>query len=262
MNLTAEQIQSNWEEFLGYIDKYISSSRKEDLRKFYEDRVDRFILMPAAHTIKYHNCFPGGYIEHVNRVIKASLHFAKLWEKFGCDMTTFTIEELVFSAMNHDLGKVGDATQDLYLPGKDEWRKKNLGEIYSYNTEVAFMTIPDRSLFLLQEAGIKYSLNEMIAIRTHDGLYEESNKAYLISRMPESRPRSAIAYILHQADFMASVVELTVNPVEQPKSKQFSISKETTDKNPTTHQQAAKNKALSNIQSDGLKNAMSNFFND
>jgi hypothetical protein len=55
---------------------------------------------------------------------------------------------------------------------------------------------------------------------------------------------------------------LTINPVEQPKSKQFSISKETTQKNPTTHQQQAKNKALSNIQSDGLKSAMSNFFTD
>jgi hypothetical protein len=92
MNLTAEQIQSNWEEFLGYIDTYISSPRKEDLRKFYEDRTDRFILMPAAHTTKYHNCFPGGYIEHVNRVIKASLHFAKLWEKFGCDMSIYIFQ--------------------------------------------------------------------------------------------------------------------------------------------------------------------------
>jgi hypothetical protein len=102
----------------------------------------------------------------------------------------------------------------------------------------------------------------MLAIRTHDGLYEEANKAYLISRMPESKPKSVIVYILHQADLMASVVEMTVNPTEQPKSKQFSISKETTQKNPVTHQQQAKNKALSNIQSDGLKNAMSNFFTD
>ena len=92
MNLSAEQIQDNWEEFLGYIDRYISSPRRESLRSFYEERAGRFILMPAAHTTKYHNCFPGGYIEHVNRVIKASLHFAKLWEKFGCDMSTFTIE--------------------------------------------------------------------------------------------------------------------------------------------------------------------------
>jgi hypothetical protein len=60
---------------------------------------------------------------------------------------------------------------------------------------------------------------------------------------------------------MASVVEMTVNPVEQPKSKQFTIAKETTTKNPATHQQAAKNKALSNIGSEGLKGAMDNLFN-
>lgn len=262
MNLTAEQIQANWEELLGYIDRYISSPRKEKLTQFYIDRQDRFILMPAAHTTKYHNCFPGGYVEHVNRVVKASLHFAKLWEKFGCDMSTFTIEELVFAAINHDLGKVGDSENDLYIPSQDDWRRKNLGEVYTYNTAVGFMTIPDRSLFLLQEAGIQYTLNEMIAIRTHDGLYDEANRGYLISRVPESKPKSAIVYILHQADLMASVVEMTVNPVEQPKSKQFSISKETTQKNPTTHQQATKNKALSGVGSEGLKNAMSSFFTE
>jgi predicted HD phosphohydrolase len=32
---------------------------------------------------------------------------ATLWEEEGCDMSTFTTEELVFSALNHDLGKMG-----------------------------------------------------------------------------------------------------------------------------------------------------------
>lgn len=255
MNLTAEQIQENWEEFLGYIDTHISSPRKEALRSFYEKHQDRFILMPAGPSTKYHNCFPGGYIEHVNRVIKACLHFAEVWESFGCDMSTFTIEELVFAAMNHDLGKVGDSTKDLYIPSQDEWRKKNLGEMYAFNNEVAFMTIPDRSLFLLQEAGIKYSLNEMLAIRTHDGLYDDCNKPYLISRMPESRPKSAIVYILHQADMMASVVEMTVNKSNQPQSKKFTVANNSVPK-----PQQAKNKALSNIKSSGLQNVMSNFF--
>ena len=34
MTLTAEQIKDNWEEFLGYIDTYISSPRKEKLTEF------------------------------------------------------------------------------------------------------------------------------------------------------------------------------------------------------------------------------------
>ncbi len=36
MNLTAEQIQDNWNEFLSYIDKYISEPRKIALKNFYE----------------------------------------------------------------------------------------------------------------------------------------------------------------------------------------------------------------------------------
>ena len=73
MNLTAEQIQSNWEEFIGNIETYISSPRKEKLIKFYETYADRIMLMPAAHKKEYHSAFPGGYVDHVNRVVKSCI---------------------------------------------------------------------------------------------------------------------------------------------------------------------------------------------
>jgi len=260
MNLTAEQIQSNWEEFLSNIETYISEPRKQVLLDFYKSKEDRFVLMPAAHTTKYHNCFPGGYVEHVNRVVRCSLAQYELWENMGCDMETFSKEELVFSAINHDLGKVGDSANDLYVPSKDDWRKKNLGELYTFNGEVGFMTIPDRSLFLLQEAGIRYSVNEMLAIRTHDGLYDDANKPYLISRIPESKPKSAIVYILHQADLMAAIIESQRGKEDAPKSKNFNLEKKSSTTIP--HQQKAKNTALGNVKSEGLKNIMDTFFND
>jgi hypothetical protein len=260
MNLTAEQIQSNWEEFLSNIETHISEPRKQVLLDFYKSKEDRFVLMPAAHTTKYHNCFPGGYVEHVNRVVRCSLAQYELWENMGCDMETFSKEELVFSAINHDLGKVGDSANDLYVPSKDDWRKKNLGELYTFNGEVGFMTIPDRSLFLLQEAGIRYSVNEMLAIRTHDGLYDDANKPYLISRIPESKPKSAIVYILHQADLMAAIIESQRGKEDAPKSKNFNLEKKSSTTIP--HQQKAKNTALGNVKSEGLKNVMDNFFND
>jgi hypothetical protein len=260
MNLTAEQIQSNWEEFLSNIEIHISEPRKQVLLDFYKSKEDRFVLMPAAHTTKYHNCFPGGYVEHVNRVVRCSLAQYELWENMGCDMETFSKEELVFSAINHDLGKVGDSANDLYVPSKDDWRKKNLGELYTFNGEVGFMTIPDRSLFLLQEAGIRYSVNEMLAIRTHDGLYDDANKPYLISRIPESKPKSAIVYILHQADLMAAIIESQRGKEDAPKSKNFNLEKKSSTTIP--HQQKAKNTALGNVKSEGLKNIMDTFFND
>jgi len=256
MNLNAEQISSNWDKFLNNIETYISSPRKEKLLEFYKNQSDRFVLMPAAANVNYHNCFPGGYVEHVNRVVDAALEVRSMWEKFGADMTTFTIEELVFSAINHDLGKVGDSTNDLYVPSTNDWRKKNLGEHYSYNAEVGFMTIPDRSLFLLQEAGISYTMNEMLAIRSHDGLYDDANKGYFISRIPESRPKSVIMFILHQADFLAAEVEKHINAPTRDVSKNFTAA-------PKVQAQAkAKTKALGNVKSDGLKNIMTSFFDE
>jgi hypothetical protein len=78
MNLTAEQIQDNWNELMSYIEDYISSPRKEQLIDFYNKFQERIILMPAAHKKEYHNAFPGGYVEHVNRVIKCSLKQSEL----------------------------------------------------------------------------------------------------------------------------------------------------------------------------------------
>jgi 23S rRNA maturation-related 3'-5' exoribonuclease YhaM len=76
------------------------------------------MLMPAAHKKEYHNAFPGGYVEHVNRVVRCALKQMDLWAEEGADMTTFTMEELVFSALNHDLGKMGDEnSRIIYPPG-------------------------------------------------------------------------------------------------------------------------------------------------
>ena len=99
MTLSAEQIQANWIEFNTNIETFITGDRKQKLLDFYSKFEDRIILMPAANNKKYHSAFPGGYVDHVNRVVKAALSMSAVWEGFGCDMTTFTQEELVFSAI-------------------------------------------------------------------------------------------------------------------------------------------------------------------
>jgi len=40
-----------------------------------------------------------------------------------------------------------------------------------------------------------------------DGLYEESNKSYYIGYSPDRALKTNIAYILHQADMMATHIE-------------------------------------------------------
>jgi hypothetical protein len=206
MVLTAEQINTKFNNLLGGIDKYITGDRKGQFIDFYTKLDDRIALLPASHKKAYHNCFPGGYVDHVVRVITAAFKLHLLWQEMGTK-DTYTEEELFVSALNHDLGKIGTVDETSVHPSTDEWRKKNLGEMYTFNTKIEYMTVPDRSLFLLQQAGIQLTTNEWITIKTHDGLYDEANKAYLKSFMPETKPRTSLPFIIHQADLMASRIE-------------------------------------------------------
>jgi len=257
MKLKAEQIQMNWVEFMSNIDTYISSPRKEKLKSFYEKFEERISLMPASHKKEYHSAFPGGYVDHVNRVVKAALSMSAVWEGFGADMSTFTTEELVFSAINHDLGKMGDSEHESYIPQTDKWRRDKLGEEYMHNKAIAFASVPDRGLFLLQEHDIKYTFNEMVAIQTHDGLYDPANEKYLKSFMPETKPRTSLPFILHQADMMAARIEFEIEWLPKFKGGVGTPKKDFTlgDNKKST---PIKNKALSSIKSEGLKNMLDN----
>jgi hypothetical protein len=261
MNFTAEQIQENWNEFIGYIDTYISEPRKTALKNFYEKYAERIMLMPAAHKKEYHNAFPGGYVEHVNRVIQAALSFDKVWNEFGVHKN-YTTEELVFSALNHDLGKMGDEQNESYIPQTDQWRKEKLGEYYKFNDKLEFMSVPDRGLYLLTSHGIQFSKNEMLAIKLHDGLYDEANKPYLLSWMPETKPRTSLIFILQQADFMAARIEFEREWFPKLYNQNLASQEQGTILNKSSKKMPIKTKALNNIKSESLKSAMNDFFKD
>ena len=257
MKLTAEQIQSNWKKFNSNISKYITGDRKQKLLDFYKKYEERIILMPASHKKEYHSAFPGGYVDHVNRVVDASLKMYDVWKEFGMDTSTFTIEELVFSAINHDLGKMGDSEHEAYIPQTDQWRKDKLGEDYMFNKKLAFAAVPDRGLFLLQQHDISYSFNEMLAIQTHDGLYDTANEKYLKGYMPEQKPRTSLPFILHQADLMAARLEFEMEWL--PKFSQNNLeSQKKVSTLSYNKKSSTKNRALNTVKSEGLKNMLDN----
>ena len=259
MKLTAEQIQDNWNKFLSIIDEHISEPRCSGLKAFYEQYAERIMLMPASHKKEYHNAFPGGYVDHVLRVVQCALKLNKVWVDMGVDTSTYTVEELVFSAMNHDLGKMGDENNEAYIPQTDQWRKDKLGEDYTFNNKLEYMSVPDRGLYLLKEHGIDYSKNEFLTIKLHDGLYDEANKPYLLSWMPETKVRTSLVHIVHQADFLAARVEFEREWFPKFKNNVPSQEKNYTLKQ-ATNKTSIRTKALSNVKSEGLKNAMDNFF--
>lgn len=256
MELTAEQIQDNWVKFMGYISKYISDPRRGKLIEFYNKYQERIILMPASHKKEYHNAFPGGYVEHVNRVIEAALKINQTWVDLGVEQN-YTTEELVFSALNHDLGKMGSEEHEAYLPQTNEWRKNTLGEDYIFNTELEFMSVPDRGLYLLQTHGVEYSKNEMLAIKLHDGIYDDANKPYLMGWLPGQKLRCALPLIVHQADFLAARIEFEREWLPKFKSANKPQVEAPKEKKKTANGKIQQ-KALGTIKSKGLNDILNN----
>ena len=204
--ISPEQMAENLAKFYSMIDKYISGDRKDKLLDMYKDIEETLVTSPASTKISHHNAFAGGYLDHALRVTEAALVFEKVWDKFG-QSKNYTTEELAFSALNHDLGNLGTNEQPVYIPNQSQWHRENQGLMFNYNPNVTHMRISDRSLFVLQKYGIEVSENEFLAIKLHDGLYEEANKAYYITYNKDTELKSNIAYILHQADLMASKIE-------------------------------------------------------
>ena len=252
--LSAEQIQANLGQFYSNIEIYISEPRTTKLLALYQSQEDNLAFAPASSRSSYHNAFPGGYVDHVNRVVEAALKVTKLWDNMGATIN-FTTEELVFSAINHDLGKLGRDGQPAYLPNDSEWHVKNQGAIYKPNTELPFIPIQDSSLFILQQAGIELTFNEWTAIKTHDGLYDDGNKAYLLSSQNESKLRCSLPLILHQADMIAARVEWEKEWLDKVGAP---IKKEIKASTPTQFKQKAESAKLANVAkgNPGLLNAL------
>ena len=214
MNLTEEQLLQNWNSLMDVIEENFDGERKEKLAAMYKSFQDRMMFTPASGNINYHNAFVGGYVEHVLRVCKAAKHTYDLWKHMGSNMEGYTIEELMFCALNHDLGKYGDLEKDLYVPNPSDWHRKNQGSLWNLNPELNWMPVQHRSLWLLQKFGIEFSENEMIAIMVHDGFYDDANTQYFKHYNSDRNFKTNMPLILHQADLMASKIEGEINKVE------------------------------------------------
>lgn len=154
---------------------------------------ERFMLAPASNRANYHNCFPGGLVEHSLRVY---MNLQKLSKLFAPDINE---DSLKLVGLFHDLGKVGTVTEPYYIEVEEDW-KRDRGIFYDHNQELVFMDAAQRTLFLLSHFGVPIGEEEWQAILIHDGQYIEANKRY-------GHKETTLALLLHQADMIAAKTE-------------------------------------------------------
>lgn len=204
--LTEAKIAENYQTLLNLVAATFPT-RKDKLLAMYDEYEASIITAPASSIAHFHNAFPGGYVDHVIRVAKIAIDVFKLYKSIGLYVENISLEEVVFSALHHDLGKVGLVDTPRYILNDSEWHRKTLGQIYTAGEELQYMQVPHMSIYLLQRYEIPVTLNEFLAILIHDGLYEEGNKPYFKASKHKSRLRSNLPHILHHADLMASQFE-------------------------------------------------------
>ena len=130
--INQEQMDNNWTELMSIIDKHFEGEQKENILKLHSDFEDEYKTAPASGRPNYHNCFKGGYLDHVLHVIKNSLMIKKQYESNGVKVI-HSDSDVVLAAMFHDLGKLGDGVQPYYKYQTDDWRRKKLKELYTQN---------------------------------------------------------------------------------------------------------------------------------
>ena len=194
MSLTPEQIESNWKKALSLLSPQKLGDRSGPALHMVDSLGERLALCPASAKREYHNAFPGGLIDHSLRVLKNAFRLAGAFE------WKLPNDSLIIACLFHDLGKVGDHERDYYIPQTDSWRVEKLGEEYTYNKELQYMTVPDRGIFLCQHFGLKLKQDEMLAIRLNDGQYSDENASYKLKE-------PVLADIVHIADLISTKQE-------------------------------------------------------
>jgi hypothetical protein len=192
MELTPEQISENFDKFRGFMEKL--GDRSDAGLALVDGLGERLALCPASSRKEYHAAFPGGLVDHSLRLLSNAL---KLCKAFSWDPPK---DSLIIGCLLHDIGKVGDHENDYYLPQKDSWRVDKLGEIYTHNKELQYMTVPDRGVWLCQHYGLHLNQAEWLAIKLNDGQYAEENALY---KMKEP----LLADIVHIADYISTKQE-------------------------------------------------------
>lgn len=209
-NYTEQQLKENYDKFISFVKKAFASQpeRLEKLLHMYsEEQLGMELLMaPASGKAHFHSAYVGGYIDHVMNVCKNSIGMMKQFKENG-GIIDFEVEELLFSALHHDLGKLGDLGKPYYVEQESEWHRKNQGSLYKQNPDIHYMDVTHRALWTLQHYGIGFTQKEMLGIMLADGLYNEANKKYYVSYDENFQLKTELPYLLHWADHMSCRIE-------------------------------------------------------
>ena len=168
-NIDVNKIESNWNTF----EKLCRKLPDENLDDLLNNFAERLIMCPSSPRLDQHGAFPGGLIQHSLDVTGT---MRKLSQTYQLDLP---VESVLKVGLLHDIGKIGDLDNELFIEQDSEWHREKLGQMYKYNENIQKMSVSHRTLFLLQKFNISLTNDEWIAIQLAQGSHFEENRFYV-----------------------------------------------------------------------------------
>ncbi len=172
---------------------------------------DTFIKMLEAKTIWLTS--PASTRFHLNEkkgLLKHSVAVAENLLKFRDFLAPqISDESCVIVGLFHDVGKVGMPGKPLYIKNDNEWEVKNRNITYKTNSELSYMSLAARSLYLVSKY-IPLSDAEAQAILYHDGQYITDNKCVAHKEEP-------LTLLAHWADYWTAHIYEEARTLEPDK---------------------------------------------
>lgn len=144
-----------------------------------------------------HLCREGGLAEHSINVLRNAQKFAR--GIYGEELTKEMEDSITIAALLHDLGKMGDHGQQLYVPNMLKSGKQSDAKPYERNKELPLYQEHAVMSVVIANRWIDLTPLEEHAIRYHDGMYERYNCNYAGSE-------TWLSMIIHMADLWASKI--------------------------------------------------------
>jgi len=168
MSIDDTTVENNFKKYFDLLSRLDDSGIVDLVTAF----ADRIATCPSSTRDSYTGCYPGGLVECSLRITSA---MRKLADVYKLDVAPSSIFKI---GLLHDIGKIGDLDNDLFLPQDSQWHRDKLGELFKYNENVSRMPHADRTMFLLQHFGIKLTHDEYVAIAQAHGLGDEKRRFF------------------------------------------------------------------------------------
>lgn len=153
-----EKLEKNFELFVSLVGRIKNEEAREALLGLCKEQKDRLAAAPASTRLDHVGAYPGGLVEHSLNVLKLAKDLNKV---FGSNIDS---DSLIITCLFHDVGKLGDETNDYYVEQESDWHRTKLGMMYDFNPAVSRIPVCQRSLWWLNGSRCPLSSDEIAAI--------------------------------------------------------------------------------------------------